>query len=209
MLKRQKHSDNDDIHFEDVPQKSKREDKIDSFQDDVYNNEIEDEGLQADVIKKLRKKLKACQKERGEYLTGWQRSKADFINARKSFEEEKKEYVSFAKENVLEEFLPIADSFDMAFANKEAWENVDKNWRTGVEYIYSQLITILESNGLEQINPLGEIFDHNVHTSVELVETENKKESDYIAEVVQKGYLLHGKIVRSPKVKVFSYKKKD
>ena len=121
-----------DIHFEDVPQKNKKGSKIDSFQDGVYNDDIdiEDEGSQADVIKKMRKKLKDCQKQRGEYLTGWQRSKADFINARKAFEEEKKEYVSFAKENVLEEFLPIADSFYMAFDNKRAWENVYKNWRT-------------------------------------------------------------------------------
>ena len=211
MLKKQKHPDNDDIHFEDVPQKSKKEDKIDSFQDDVYNNdiEIEDEGSQSDIVKKLRKKLNSCQKERGEYLTGWQRSKADFINAKRSFEEEKKEYISFAKENVLEELLPVVDSFDMAFANKDAWESVDKNWRTGVEYIHSQFVTILENNGLKQIDPLGKVFDPREHTSVEMVETDRKKEADHIAEVVQKGYRLNDKIVRSPKVKVFSYKKKD
>lgn len=201
---------NNDIYFEDIPQKNKKGNKIDSSQNDGYNDdiEIEEEGSQADVIKKLRKKLNRCQKERGEYLTGWQRSKADFINAKRSFAEEKKEYISFAKENVLEEILPVVDSFDMAFANKKSLESVDKNWRMGVEYIYSQLMTILENNGLEQINPLGEIFDPNVHTSVELVETENKKESDHIAEVVQRGYRLHGKIVRSPKVKVFSFNEK-
>ncbi len=211
MLKKQKDSNNEDVHFEDVSEENKRKKEVDSVPDDGYNEdiEIEDEGSQADVIKKLRKKLKICQKERGEYLTGWQRSKADFINSRKAFEEERKNYISFAKENVLEELLPVADSFDMAFANKEAWENVDKNWRVGVEYIYSQLVTVLEGNGLKQINPLGKMFDPKEHTSVDIIETDKKKEDDYIAEVIQKGYLLNDKILRSSKVKVFSYKKKD
>lgn len=211
MIKKQKDSTNNDIYSEDIFRENKKGDNVDSIKDDGYNDdiEIEEEGTQSDTIKDLRKKLKSCQKQRGEYLIGWQRSKADFINARKAFEEEKKEYVSFAKENVLEELLPVADSFDMAFANKEVWEKVDKNWRVGVEYIYSQFITVLEGNGLEQTNPLGKVFNPREHTSVDIVETDKKKEDEHIALVVQKGYLLQDKIIRSPKVKVFSYKKKS
>lgn len=214
MLKKQEHSNNDDIQIEDDPFEEKEtgpEEKFDTLADDSYNNDIkiEEEEFQGDIIKKLREKINSCQKERGEFLEGWQRSKADFINAKKSFEEEKKKYVSFATENLLEDILPVVDSFDMAFANKKSWESVDKNWRIGVEYIYSQLLTILEGNGLKQINPLGKPFNPREHTTIDTVPTEKKEEDDYIAEVVQKGYFLHDKVLRPAKVKVFSYKEKE
>ena len=90
----------------------------------------------------------------------------------------------------------------MAFANKESWEKVDKNWRTGVEYIYSQLLSVLEQNGLKQMNPVGETFDPNVHTSVESVAVEREEDEHKILKVVQKGYSLNGSLIRSPKVKI-------
>jgi len=153
-------------------------------------------------IKKLKEELKKCQKEREEYLTGWQRAKADFINARKEEEKNRAETIKFANKEFAQEILAAMDSFDMAFANKEAWEKVDKNWRVGVEYIYSQLLSVLEQNGLKQINPAGEKFDPNIHTSVESVSVEDEKDDHKIMEVVQKGYLMHGALIRSPKVKV-------
>jgi len=153
-------------------------------------------------IKKLREDLKRALKERDEYLAGWQRAKADFINARKEEEKKRAETIKFANKEFAQEVLAAVDSFDMAFANKEAWEKVDKNWRTGVEYIYSQLLSVLEQNGLKQINPIGEKFDPNIHTSVESVPVTAAEDEDKILEVVQKGYTMHDSLIRSPKVKV-------
>jgi hypothetical protein len=76
---------------------------------------------------------------------------------------EKKEYIKFANERMIEDLLPVLQSFDMAMGNKEAWEKADKNWRIGVEYIYSQLTKALSDNGLEEIKALGENFDHSLH----------------------------------------------
>ncbi len=172
-------------------------------QDDVVFEE-EGEGLQpAQKIKKLREELKKCQKEKEEYLAGWQRAKADFINARKEEEKSRLELMKFANKELIMEILFVADSFDMAFANKEAWEKVDQNWRTGVEYIYGQLIGILEQNGIKQLNPLGEMFDPNIHTSIESIPAEKPEDDHKIVAVIQKGYMMHGTLVRSPKVKVF------
>ncbi|MBU1956518.1 nucleotide exchange factor GrpE [Patescibacteria group bacterium] len=183
---------------------------IDNGQDDKYNDiEIEEdqEVVEDNIVKKLRKKLADCQKERKEYLDGWQRAKADFINAKQAFGKEKKEYIVFAKENLLQEILPVLDSFDLAFANKEAWEKVDKNWRLGVEYIYSQLVTVLKNNDCAPIDSLEKKFNPAEHDCIEIIKTDNKEESDHIAEIVQKGYSYHGKVVRPSKVKVFSYEK--
>lgn len=159
-----------------------------------------------DAVKKLRDKLKKCTEEKQEYLNGWQRSKADFINARKKEEEMRAELVSFAKEGLILDIITTIDNFNMAFANKDAWESVDKNWRVGMEHIHCQLLKTLEENGLKQFAPLGEEFNPMCHDSVESVITDKKKDDHKIIEVIQKGYVLNGKIIRPAKVKVGEFK---
>lgn len=161
-----------------------------------------DEEAPQKKIKKLKDELRAAKKERDEYLAGWQRAKADFINARKEDEARRAEVIKYANKELILDILSALDSFDMAFANKDAWEKVDKNWRIGVEYIYGQLLGVLEQNGLKQINPVGETFDPNIHTSVESVAVEKEEDEHKIQSVVQKGYLLNGSLIRSPKVRV-------
>ncbi|MDO8619965.1 MAG: nucleotide exchange factor GrpE [bacterium] len=160
----------------------------------------------AEMIKALKEKLKISQKERQEYLEGWQRTKADYANARKDEDKSRAEFVKFSKEDVIRDVLPALDSFHSAFGNKVAWEKVDLNWRMGVQYIYSQLLTALEKNGISLIEPkMGDPFDTLRHESIATVPTENEKENHTVAEVVQKGYLLHGKIVQPAKVKLAEY----
>ena len=99
--------------------------------------------------------------------------------------------------------MPALDSFHIAFGNKEAWEKVDLNWRMGVQYIYSQLIGALENNGITLIEPkVGEPFDTQRHESIATVPTDKESENHTVADVVQKGYSLHGKIVQPAKVKL-------
>src|SRR3989338_1750339 len=107
----------------------------------------------AEMIKALKEKLKLCKKERQEYLAGWQRTKADYANARKDEEKSRAEFVKFSKEDIIRDVLPALDSFHSAFGNKSAWEKVDLNWRMGVQYIYSQLLSALEKNGISLIEP--------------------------------------------------------
>lgn len=174
--------------------------------DFVFETEDDTEDITA-KLKKLREKLRKCEEEKQEYLNGWQRSKADFVNARKQDEEWKINFIKNSNENLVKELLPVADSFDMAFSNKEAWEKVDKNWRIGVEYIFSQLITVFESHGLKQINPTGEKLDVSKHSPLEVVESDDANDDDKIISVIQKGYELNGKVIRPARVKVAKFKK--
>ena len=80
-------------------------------------------------LKDIKEKLKITEKERKEYLDGWQRMKADSINEKKRFDDQKKDIIEFANQKLLMDFVPVMDSFLMAMKNKEAWETVDKNWR--------------------------------------------------------------------------------
>lgn len=183
--------------------------KLDKNLKDGHNKEMEDNIVLEDIeenaeelIKKLRKKLKKCTEEKQEYLDGWQRSKADFINAKKKNEELRLEIVSFAKEGLILDLLTAIDNFNMAFANKDVWESVDKNWRVGIENIHSQLLKTLEDHGLKQFNPKNEVFDPIRHDSVETIVVDDKDNDHKVIEVLQKGYELNGKVIRPAKVKV-------
>ena len=184
-----KKNDDDDVEFIEEEQNSS------SFSRD-----------ESSIVRDLKKKLKQCEQERKEYLDGWQRMKADSINKKKEDEKRQEEFSKFAKEDLLHELLPVADSFEMAFVDKKTWEGLPENWRKGVEYIYAQLVDTFKRNGLEPIDPKGQSFDPNLHTSVEVVETEDKKQDDIVLEVTQKGYILHGKVIRPARVKVGEYK---
>jgi len=161
----------------------------------------------AEQVKKLKEQLKSSQKERQEYLDGWQRCKADMINATKREEEERGEFLKFSRKELIKELLPALDSFHTAFGNKEVWEKVDLNWRMGVQYIYSQLMAVLERHGVTLIEPkAGEPFDPASHASIGTVAVAEKEKDHTVAEVVQKGYALHGKILEPAKVKVGEYR---
>jgi len=175
--------------------------------DDTLDDSVVAEENMGEMIKKLRERLKKTDAEKHEYLTGWQRAKADMVNASKRDDDERKEFMKFANGRLIEDLLPVLESFDMAMGNKEAWEKTDKNWRIGVEYIYSQLNKVLLDNGLEEINPLNEKFDHAKHEAVSYESVTDEKLDHSIISVIQKGYSLNGKVLKVPKVKVGEYKK--
>lgn len=185
---------------------SKNEEKKYDIDENIDDSVVAEENMNA-TIKKLREKLKECEALKGEYLTGWQRAKADLINARKRDEADRAEFVKNANERLIDGLIPVLESFEMAMGNKESWEKADKNWRIGVEYIYSQLKKVLSDTGLEEINPLGKVFDHNRDEATSYETVNDEKLNHTIIQVVQKGYSLNGKVLRVPKVKVGEYKK--
>lgn len=173
-----------------------------------FEENIDEEGNidPKSLVKKLREKIKELEQKSQEYLTGWQKERADSVNLRKRLEEEKKDFAKFAKEDISTELISVLDSFDSAFKNKEAWQKVDENWRRGVEYIHSQLINVLGNHGVSVINPLGQKFDPNRDEAIESVAVENPNDDHKIMEVLNVGYALQNKIIRAPKVKVGEYK---
>ena len=184
-----------------------KEEKI-SYDDIAFeNNENTEDIISADIIKKLREKLKKCVEEKQEYLEGWQRTKADFINNKKKEEQSRALLLLFAKEDLILDLLTTIDNFDMAFADKKVWESVDENWRIGIERIYSQLLGILENHGLKQFNPLGEEFDPTRHDSLETIVVIEKDDANKVVDVIGKGYAFNDKVIRAAKVKVGQYEK--
>lgn len=180
----------------------------DTYIDDVLFDEAGISAGTEEKITELKEKLKKCSAERKEYLDGWQRARADFLNFKKGEEKSKENFIKFAKEGLVNELIPTLDSFVTAFSNKEAWEKTDKNWRVGIEYIYSQLFTTLRANGLEEVSPNQETFDPQKHDCVETTPVPDKKMDGIILETVRNGYSLNGKILRAAKVKVGEFQNK-
>ncbi len=174
---------------------------IDHDDENLDDSVVVDEH-QGDTIKKLKEKLKVSEAQSKEYLDGWQRAKADFINIRKRDEEAKLEFLKYAKEETMLDIIPVLDSFDLAFLNKKAWEELPKDWRIGIESIYNQLISVLEAHGVKKIVPMGETYDPKLHEAVESLPVSEKEKDGVVLEVLQAGYTLAGKEVRPAKVKV-------
>lgn len=174
----------------------------DATSDDIIFDEDAELG-DNQIVKKLREKLKLAIEEKQTYLDGWQRDKAEFINIRKRDDEARNEFLKFAKQGTIEEILPVLDSFDMAMANKASWDAVSAEWRAGMEGIYNQLLGILTKNSVVAFGANGDSFDPNLHQSVSMVTTEDKSQDHTVAEVLQKGYMLAGRVIRPAMVQVY------
>lgn len=191
------------MHTDDTIPENESSEPID---DVVFEDTIEGEGeaFSKDKIKKLRDELKAAQTEKADYLTNWQKERADFINYKKGEDERKKQTLDYMREQFTEELLPILDAYDMMSANKETWEKVDKGWRSGVEYIHQQLLKVLADNGVSEIAPKeGDAADANLHDLIDTVPTDDAAKDNTVAQVMQKGYKLRERIVRPARVKVY------
>lgn len=187
----------------------KKEEQTENF-DDVTFIESTEEGEELptkDVVKKLREQIKTLQKEKEEYLTGWQRAKADYINLQKELDLVRLNVAILTKEKMAEKLLPALDSFEMAFGNKEHWGKIDKDWQDGITSIYQQLISGLEKSGIEKIDQADILFDPNIHQSISLVETEDEKKDHMIEKILQVGYKIGERVIRPAKVTVYEYKK--
>jgi molecular chaperone GrpE len=176
--------------------------------DDVAFEETNEEGEVSarDTIKKLREKIKTLEKEKGDYMLGWQRANADYANFKKETESGRKEDIRFASKRLIRDILPVLDSYDLARGNKDAWEKVDQNWRIGVEYIFGQLVSVLSDEGALQYGKEGELFDPSLHESIELVHTDDESKDGKVAQVLQSGYKMGDAILRVARVKVYEKK---
>lgn len=175
---------------------------------EILEFEFNDDGEEdlKKTLKKFRADLKQAQKEKQEYLTGWQKERADFANYKKGEDDRRGMVSESMRERILSRFLSVMDSFNMAFANKEAWEKVDPSWRKGVEYIYSQFNGVFEEYGVKAVGIEGEPFDPNIHESIDMVATDKKEQDHTVANVIQKGYKLGDRVIRPARVNVFEFK---
>lgn len=127
-----------------------------------------------------------------EYFQRLARLQADFDNYRKRTMREKEDLLKFAAEKLIGQILPVLDNFERALAAPAGDEGA---FRSGVEMIYRQLLDILTREGLEPLQCVGQPFDPSRHEAVLRQPAGEQPENTVLAEL-QKGYTLHGKVIR-------------
>ncbi len=124
------------------------------------------------------------------------RLRADFENYKKRAEKENVALRESSKADMLNKILPIVDELEIAFAHMETAS--DRDFKHGMELIYSKLSELLKKEGVHEMKALGETFDPYRHDAIR----QGDGEEGRIVEIIQKGYLLNGKILRHAKVVV-------
>ena len=164
--------------------------------------ENENKNLNSDAdgsseIETLKEKLAQVEKMRDEYLSGWQRAKADFINYKKEELGRLEEIGKYGLEDLIYELINIMDNFDLSLSTLEKSGPVEK----GIYMIRSQIADTLKKRGLEKIEiKPGDEFNPQVAEA--LSEIESERPPGTVVDVIETGYKLYDKIIRPARVRI-------
>ncbi len=168
-------------------------------EEEIIVSDHDDETANA-TLRKVKKALKECEKEKKEYLDGWKRAKADAINDRKR----QQKLLETEQRNALARYasamLPVLDSVRNAMN-----ESSGAALQSGIERIHTQCVQSLTSIGVEIIDPLGEPFDPHRHEAAGERSVSSEKQKDTVVEVVRVGAVGGNTIIRPAMVYVGSY----
>ena len=145
--------------------------------------------------------LEKAQQTIKDYWDQMMRLRAEIDNNLKRAERDVENAHKYALKNFVENLLPIIDSMEMGQTAAEADNATLESIREGTALTMNMFIQVLEKNGLEQIDPIGEKFDPERHQAISMIAAENA-DSNTVIEVMQKGFLLNDRLVRPAMVVV-------
>lgn len=145
------------------------------------------------------------------------RLQAEAENIKKRLAKEKEEFIKLANKDLIAEFVSILDDFQLAIESAEKSPARPENSAAGgydaklllegVKMITKHLQDVLKNQGLSVIDKTGIMFDHDLHEAVATIETDEFQE-DTVVEILRKGYMINGRVIRPAMVKV-SKKKQE
>jgi molecular chaperone GrpE len=150
-------------------------------------------------LQETERALATSREQADEHLRSWQRTAADFSNYKRRTEEDRRTADLFANAVLLGRLLAVLDDFDRALDNVP--EDAHESWVEGVRLVERKLRGVLEAEGVTPIEAIGQTFDPNLHEAVVHEETAEAPDNTVIGEV-QKGYLLHERVLRPSLVRV-------
>jgi molecular chaperone GrpE len=158
-----------------------------------------DEGVSRVELEQAKAELAQLKGERDQLVDRLARLQAEFENARKRAEREKTEFRDFATGNVVEQFLPVLDNFELALKSTGSAEQL----RSGVELIVKQMEEALKQLQVTAIPTVGEPFDPRVHEALGQVEREDLPD-EHVADEIRRGYKIRERLLRPAMVRVVS-----
>jgi len=172
-------------------------DKMKQQESEDLNSQVEPEVAEVEDIEALKQALAEEKKKAEANLANWQRAQADFINYKRRSEQEKEEIGKFANTMLMLNLLPILDDLERAFTSTPP-QMAKLTWVDGIRLIERKLRASLEAQGLSQIKALGEPFDPKFHEAA----MHGKGKEGIVIEELQKGYMLHDRVIRPTMVVV-------
>lgn len=160
----------------------------------IEEGDFEEEGSAEKKVTKMREELATCRKEKQEYMDGWQRAKADYVNLLKRLGKEKEAENVRGIVQAAETLLPAFDALERAKEHGEVPE--------GFAAIIKQLEGAFRELGLEALGEIGEPFNPAWHESIGQDVTENEAEDDILSAVLEKGWRIGETVIRPAKVRI-------
>jgi molecular chaperone GrpE len=150
-------------------------------------------------IEDLERVLEQTREQSDENLRALQRSAADFANYRRRVDEDREGLAQFSTALLIGKLLSVLDDFDRALQNVP--EDTHEGWVDGVRLVERKLRSLLEAEGVTEIEALGTQFDPNLHEAVVHEETADHPDNQVIGEL-QRGYRLRDRVLRPALVRV-------
>jgi len=158
-------------------------------------------------IKELEEELAKLKADVEHWKNEYYRAYADTQNLRKSLEKEHSDIIKYRAMGFIEDLLPVLDSFHMALANEPTSQEL-KNYLVGFQFVYRNLVNVLENEGVKEISPnIGDKFSDKTMNGVDI--TVQEGEENLVTKVYAKGYELHGRLIRPAQVSVSKNKKEE
>ena len=152
----------------------------------------------AEEVEQFESDLASLQRERDDLLDTTRRLQADFENYRKRVAREQASLAERSTERLLEQLLPVLDSFELAVMNLDQ-SDVDEMVRKGIDLVYAELVAVMERAGLQRIEANDAPFDPNEH---EAVLQDDGDGEPHVEDVLRTGWKLKGRVLRPAMVKV-------
>ena len=156
-----------------------------------------DVGAAAPPAGSLEEQLRQAEQKSQEHHDAWLRAKAETENLRKRAQSDIASAHKYAVDNMAESLLPIRDSLEASLAIENA---TLESLKSGVELTLKQLNSVFDKANLREINPVGDKFDPHRHQAMTMVP--HAGEPNHVVNVMQKGYLLHDRVIRPALVTV-------
>ena len=170
-------------------------------------DELQDQSKKAnavegdDPIKDLEAKLAAKDQEAKENYDRLLRVSAEFDNYKKRTSKELEEFRKFANQSLIKEMLSVVDNLELAMNSTNGHKAIDQGLLQGLDMTHKEILKVFEKFNVKPIEAKGQAFDPAFHEAVMQEETDEFDENTVINEL-QKGYLIHDRLLRPAMVVV-------
>lgn len=189
---------NEEVKEESLDKKTKKEDKKEKK--DKFKKALEEKDAEIEKIIE----------EKEVYKDKYYRCIADLDNQRKQYEKEYRQTLKYASQNLAEKLIPSFEMFSMVIEMADKLPPEVMAYVQGFDMIYKQMVQALESEGVCEIAcKVGDEFDHNLHSAMEMQEVEDKALVNKITKVIRKGYKIHDRLIKPATVIVGKEKQEN